>query len=362
VLYDTPENAAAEFRFLRRRGYPVRRVEIGEEPDGQNISPDDFAVLYRQFGMAVRAVYPGIELGGPNLQDAISDTWLDDSPDRSWTRRFLADITPPGGRPELDFFSFEHYPYDTPCGAIDEELVGAPDILARDLARLHEDGVPRSIPWVVTEYGFSAFSGEVEVELPGALFDAGMLAQFLAAGGSAAYLLGYGPDELYPPEQDCAGYGELMLFGQDSHGQATWPTPTYWAIRLLTQEWLQPGDGANRLYPASLDGLPADEKRYVAAWPLLRPDNRWSVMLLNRSPAKPFSVALAFGRRGDTARTFTGSWEGAQYDQSDYRWQPDASNGHPVLNNPPRHISGRGGEILLPPFSITIVRLNAHDG
>ncbi len=362
VLYDTPENAAAEFRFLRRRGYPVRQAEIGEEPDGQNISPDDFAVLYREFGAAVRAAYPGIELGGPNLQDAVSDTWLDDSRDRSWTRRFLADITPAGGRPDLDFFTFEHYPYDTPCGAIDQKLVGAGDILTHDLARLHEDGVPRSIPWVITEYGFSAFSGQAEVELPGALFDADMLARFFAAGGSAAYLLGYGPDQLYRPEQECAGYGELMLFGQDSRGQATWPTPTYWAIHLLTKEWLEPGDGAHDLYRASLDALPAEARRDVTAWPALRPDGRWSVMLINRSPNQRFSVALAFQNQGGAVQAFDGSWEGSQYDQSDYRWKPEGSMSHPVIDKPAHPISGRGGEILLPPYSITVVRLARSGG
>lgn len=356
VLYDSPENAASEFRFLRRRGYPVRQAEMGEEPDGQNISPDDFAALYRRFAAAIRAVDPQIELGGPNLQDAVSDTWLDDTPDRSWTRRFLLAIRKPDGRPDLDFFTFEHYPYDTPCGRIDGKLVEAADILKNDLARLREDGVPTSIPWVITEYGFSAFSGRAEVELPGALFDAGLLARFFAAGGNAAYLLGYGPDQLYPPDQDCAGYGELMLFGEDARGQATWPTPTYWTMRLLTHEWLVPGDSANSLYPASLDGLTSEARRYVAAWPVLRPDGRWSVMLINRSANEPFSVNLALGVGSGGAQPLPEAWDGFQYDGGDYRWDPTGPDGHPLLDRPPRAVSGRSGEIRLPPYSITIVR------
>lgn len=356
VLYDTPENAAAELRFLRRRGYPVSQIEIGEEPDGQNISPDDFAVLYREFGAAVKAVDPSIALGGPNLQDAISDTWLDDSRERSWTKRFLADITPSGGKPDLNFFSFEHYPYDTPCGAIDQKLVGADDVLTQDLARLHEDGVPASIPWVVTEYGFSAFSGQAEVELPGALFDADFLARFFSAGGTTAYLLGYGPDQLYPPEQSCAGYGELMLFGEDSRGQASWATPTYWALRLLSQEWLQPGDGLHRLYRASLSRLSPAPRHYVTAWPVLRPDGRWSVMLINRSPKQEFEVRLALaGDREDEPQAFN-RWDGVQYSGSDYRWEPDGPSGHPLLDRPPHSLTGSRGEVVLPPYSITIVR------
>ena len=356
VLYDTPENAAAELSFLRRRGYPVHQVDIGEEPDGQNISPDDFAVLYRRFGAALRRIDPSIELGGPNLQDAVSDTWLDDTPEKSWTSRFLADITPPGGRPDLAFFSFEHYPYDTPCGAIDRKLVAAGNILSDDLARLQDDGVPRDIPWVITEYGFSAFSGEAEVEMPGALFDADMLARFFAAGGSGAYLLGYGPDKLYPPENNCAGYGELMLFGENERGQATWPTPAYWAIRLLSREWLEPGNRANRLYPASLGALSAEARKYVTAWPVLRPDHRWSVMLINRSPSERFPVALAFaGPRPGMTTAFARMWQGVQYDASEYRWQAAGSHGHPVLDEPPHPVSGQGGELVLPPYSITIV-------
>lgn len=362
VLYDTPENAAAELRFLRRRGYPVYGVDVGEEPDGQNISPEDFGALYRQFGAALKAAEPGVRLGGPNLEDAIADTWLDDAPDRSWTRRFLRDITPPGGRPDLGFFSFEYYPFDTLCGTMDRKLVAADRILAQDFARLRDDGVPRSIPWVLTEYGFSAFSGRAEVELPGALFDADMLARFFSAGGSAAYFLGYGASQLYPPEQECAGYGELMLFGQDPHGQATWPTPAYWAIRLLAREWLQPGDDLHRLYRASLDLLPAEERKFVSAWPVLRPDGHWSVLLINRSSNKRFSTRLAFA--SDALRTSKpfGAWEGLQYDGSDYRWKAESARGHPMLDNPPHRISGQASEIVLPPYSITVVRSAKANG
>ena len=360
VLYDTPENAAAEFRFLKRRNYPVHQAEMGEEPDGQNVSPEDFAALYQRFATAIRAVDPQVQLGGPNLQDAVSDTWLDDTPDRSWTRRFLADIRRPDGKPDLDMFTFEHYPYDTPCGQIDQKLVGAAGVLRDDLARLRSDGVPTTIPWVITEFGFSAFSGRAEVELPGALFDAGLVARFFSAGGSAAYLLGYGPDQLYPPDQQCAGFGELMLYGQNANGQATWPTPTYWAMHLLTNEWLLPGDGAHPLYSASLADLSDDAKRYVAAWPVLRPDGRWSVMLINRSAKQSFSMGLGFGSANGEARPYAGPWDGAQYDASEYRWDPAGPSGHPVLDGPPRAIAGSGGEIMLPPYSITIVRMAAE--
>ncbi|MGZ3306718.1 MAG: discoidin domain-containing protein, partial [Asticcacaulis sp.] len=35
AIYDTPENAAALIRYVKARGYKVRGIELGEEPDGQ---------------------------------------------------------------------------------------------------------------------------------------------------------------------------------------------------------------------------------------------------------------------------------------------------------------------------------------
>jgi len=35
MLYDTPDNAVAEIAYLKKRGYPISYVEMGEEADGQ---------------------------------------------------------------------------------------------------------------------------------------------------------------------------------------------------------------------------------------------------------------------------------------------------------------------------------------
>ena len=362
ALYDTPENAAAEVRFLKRRGYPLRQVEVGMEPDGQKVSPEDFAALYVQFAAAVRAAdgpagKATLSLGGPSLQDAVSDTWLDADFDHSWTRRFLVALTARGRAKDLGFFAFEYYPVDALCGPLDKALMAEDARLGAGIARLRADGVPAAVPLVITEYGFSAFSAQGEVELPGALFNADMIAHFLSLGGRATYLLGYGPSRLFEPETPCAGYGELMLFGGDPDGQAQWPTPAYWGARMMTTAWVQSGGLRHALYKAAVDG-PSGVA--VAAYPLARADGRWAILLINRDPAHAQSVQFALTRGGDRlARGLRGPFEVLQYGADQYVWRPDGAAGRPTRNDPPRAFSQAGDRILLPPYSLTVVRTTA---
>ena len=58
MLYGTPEDAAAQMAYLKKRGYPISYVEMGEEPDGQYMLPEDYAALYLQFATAMHRVIP----------------------------------------------------------------------------------------------------------------------------------------------------------------------------------------------------------------------------------------------------------------------------------------------------------------
>jgi hypothetical protein len=65
--------------------------------------------------------------------------------------------------------------------------------MTRLIRRLETEGVPRDIPWIISEYGYSSFVGEGDIELPAALVYAEIVPQFLTLGGSAAYFYGLEP-------------------------------------------------------------------------------------------------------------------------------------------------------------------------
>lgn len=355
ALYDTPENTAAEIRFFRNRRYPLREVEIGMEPDGQNVAATDFTALFLQAADAIHSVDRHLRLAGPGLQDMVSDTWLVEGPVQSWTKLFIAALRKSGRLSDLNDFTFEHYPFDVPCGAPDRMLRTATVKLGAGMAHLTADGVPATMSRSILEYGLSAFSGRIAVEMPEALFNADMVAHFLTLGGRATHYLGYGPEQLFDPENACAGYGELMLFGQDGQGRASWPTPSFWGARLMTQEWSQPGDGQHLLYAGKwlADRGPAD---WVVAYPVRRPDGRLAVLLINRDPVRAHTIGVQVKRRGAVEPSVLhGPYEVFQYGADRYRWQAAGSAGHPSRNEPPRRFFSNG-PIVLPPTSMTVLR------
>ncbi|MGA9308707.1 MAG: discoidin domain-containing protein, partial [Candidatus Sulfotelmatobacter sp.] len=91
MLYSTPEDAAAQMAYIKARGYPVSYIEMGEEPDGQYMQPEDYATLYLQFAAALHRVDANFKLGGPVFEGVTEDfkAWPDALGRTSWLGRFL---------------------------------------------------------------------------------------------------------------------------------------------------------------------------------------------------------------------------------------------------------------------------------
>ncbi|MBO9557676.1 MAG: discoidin domain-containing protein [Caulobacter sp.] len=356
VLYDTPENAAALIRYLHRRGYPVTQVELGEEPDGQYVDAESYGALYLEFAAALHRIDPNLTFGGPSLQSGIADTWLDPDPDHSWTRRLMRYLRGRHAIDQLGFFSYERYPFDDICGDIGDKLMDQTGLTQALFRRFADDEVPTGIPWVISEYGFSAYSGRAMVEMPSALLNADIVGQFLTLGGDAAYLFGYTPNVPINQHLACAGYGNMMLWQADAKGASRWPMPAYRAARMMTQDWAQPGGGRHAVWPASTSATDAKGRPFVTAYALRRPDGRFALMLVNRDLKVAHAVRLGF-QTARGWRSASGKASLVRYSPAQYAWKADGPNGHPSRDLPPARwtLADAGQALDLPAASLTVV-------
>ena len=360
LLYDTPENAAAEIRYLKARGYAVRQIELGEEPDGQYVSPEHYAALFIQFADAIRREDPALVMGGPGFQSE-NDGWnaIPDEVGRtSWMKRFLAHLGQRGRARDFGFFSFEWYPFDDLCeDSPQEQLAAHPGLVRQTLQRLDEDGVPKDIPWIVTEYGYSSYTGQREVELPAALLNAEIVAQYLMAGVKTAYLYGIEPNEPIREGAGCDTWGNLMALQAREGGKPSWPLPAFYGAKLVAEAWLGEPEGLHGLYRARIAGAGATVS--LAAYAARRPDGQWAVLILNKDAARRQSVTVNFAGPGQPPAGWVGPHAVSQYSAKQYAWLPKRDDGHPKLSEPPVQFTTEAGKpfsLSLPPMSITVVK------
>jgi hypothetical protein len=356
VLFSTPEDGANELRYLVHRGYAFDRVELGEEPDGQYITPEDYASFYVRWSRVLRGIAPHARLGGPSFQSPESQimmAWPEDSAGAPWMTRFLSTLRKHDALGELGFLSFEWYPFDDVCAATAPQLASSPGRLTDALRRLHEQGVSRTLPLVIAEYGYSAFASRAEVDIEGALYDADLVGHFLSLGGATAFLYGYEPTYL-DHEARCNAWGNNAIFLATNERAIRYPVAAYHAIHLITHEWLQLGPAPHAIYSAS-PMVAGETDSLLSAFAVKRPDGKWSVLLVNRDAARARTVRLRFAADPNAA-IVAGLHDEWLFSRAQYRWIANGVNGHPAPDHPPSHRRTREDSIFLPPYSLAVVR------
>jgi hypothetical protein len=358
MLYATPEDAAAQMTYIKKRGYPVSYIEMGEEPDGQYMQPEDYATLYLQFATALHRVDPNFKLGGPVFEGVTEDirVWPDAQGRTSWLGRFLDYLKAHGRMQDLAFMSFEHYPYDG-CETPWENLYQEPELITHIMKVWRDDGLPPGIPLLDTET--NAHGGEASVDIFGALWLADSFAGFLTAGGYSTH---YYHDLSYsPPHPACPNsWGTYHLFMADDHYEIQQPTSQFFAAQLLTQQWAEPKDAEHLLYRASTDVNDSAGHVLVTAYALHRPDRQWSLMLINKDHDQSHRVRVVFhdaDGNGDTS--FAGEVTMITFGKEQYQWHAARKKGHADPDGPPviRTLRAEQGmQYHLPPASLTVLR------
>jgi hypothetical protein len=322
MLYDNPDNAAAEIRYLEKHKYPIAYVEMGEEADGQYMLPEDYGALYLQFAAAVHRVDPGLKLGGPSFQGVNQDieTWPDALGRTSWLGRFLDYLNSHRRMQDLQFFSFEHYPFE-PCRTSWATLYEEPELVSHIMDVWHNDGVPKNMPMFITETNLSSATSEPYMDIFGGLWLADFVGSFLSDGGNAVYYFHYLPLQM---ERGCNGTpGTFGMFTVDQDYKIKQPLAQFFASQMINHEWLDMTGGMHRTFPAISDIHDDAGHSIVTAYAVKRPDGAWSVLLINKSQTSAQNVHLAFANQEtNTSTFFSGDIQEAIFGSEQYHWHP----------------------------------------
>ena len=357
LLYGAPEDAAAQMEYLRKRGYPISYVEMGEEPDGQYMLPEDYAELYLQFATAMHKVDPKLKLGGPVFEGVNEDikVWPDAQGRTSWLGRFLDYLKSRNRISDLTFMSFEHYPYP-PCEIVWADLFREPQLISHILDVWRQDGLPANVPMMNTESNVTYGNAQQMADIFAALWLADSVGAFLTAGGAVYY---HSPIQPEPLRSGCHGFGTYGNYVADEHLQIRAFTSQYHASRLINLEWVQHRAGTHKLYPASCDLEDAAGHTLITAYAVSRPDGNWSLMLVNKDQSNQHAVRIAFDDPSHSS--FTGAIEMITFGSEQYMWKSEGPNGHPDPNKPPvtKTLPAGAQSIALPKASVTVLRAKA---
>ena len=358
MLYDNPDNAANEIAYIRQRGYAINYVEMGEEPDGQFVVPEDDAALYVQWADAIHKLSPGVRLAGPVFEGVNSDieAWPDADGRTSWFGRFLTYLTRHGHLDDLNVMTFEHYPFD-PCNLHWHDLMDEPKLVQGVMQVWRHDGLPKHVPMQITETNLAYDTATQYMQPFGALWLADFAGSFLTAGGQALFYYQWEPIPMY---QGCGGWGTFGMFQTDWNYKVLQNTSQFFAAQMLTRQWADPVNETHTLYPAASDVTDTHGDVLVTAYSVLRPDGKWALLLVNKDRFTPHTVQVNFhDSAAGSDHYFQGDVTQISFGADNYTWHPDGQNGFANPDGPAVTSTQPGGlgiQYTLPEASITVLR------
>jgi len=352
VVYSTPEDSAAELAYLEKRGYDISYVEMGEEPDGQFMVPEDYAALYLQWATALHRVDPKLKLGGPIFTGSDEDirTWADAQGRTSWLGRFVDYLKSHGRLSDLTFVSFEHYPL-TPCEINWADLYREPELTAGILKAWRDDGVPADVPLMNTESNVSWDLTDPMQDLFAGLWLADSVGSFFANGGAVYYHSPIQPEALHPGCHAWSTYGNFIA---DEQLKIRGYTAQYFASRMLNKDWVKHGAGQHTLYAATSDVRDEAGHALITSYAVKQPDGRWSLLVINKDPSNAYQVGVEFA----DGHAFIGNVDITTFGAAEYVWHPAGKESYAQPDGPEKRsvaTLSKGQKLKLPKASISVI-------
>ena len=352
LLYGNPDNAVAEIKYLEAKHAQIIGIELGEEADGQWVTPEDYACLYLQWATAIHSAFPNIKIGGPVTSYNGVQTWTNSSGDSDFLKRFYGYLAAHQATNLLNFVSMEHYPfYQAP---LDWSLVPQEvNEVASIFSWVAKAGIPKTIPVYITEYNLSAAPDEPIVDLLGALWHTVFVGEFMNRGGAGSFYYQYLP---YAVSSGGTSYGLIGMLLGDDNNQVLTQTSQYFSSRLICQQWCQPGKKTHTVWPATSTIKDASGNQLVLPYVVSRPDGKMAILIVNTDSVS-HSVSASFT---DTkSHYFTGSVTICQFSSANYTWISNGVDSKPGKDGPYSTLVTTGSSsktYTLPAHSITVIR------
>lgn len=356
MTYSTPDNAAAEVTYLLRRHYPIAGIELGEEPDGQNMLPEDYGALFVQWAAAIHRVDPLIKVGGPVTSFNGVQVWPDATGDTDFLKRFVNYLKSHNAISSLGFVSTEHYPFYQ--AGVEWPLVNQEVSEVQSIFKwISNANVAKTIPVYVTEYNLSAAPAQPIVDLMGALWHAVFVGEFMKGGGAGSYFYQYLP---YEVSSGGTSFGLIGMLESNDSDQVIAKTSQYFSSQLMNLEWCLPGSGTHSMLPATTTLVDSTGVESVLPYAVARPDGQYSVMLINTDSVAHYTT-ISF--KDTRLHAFTGSVTQSQLSPKNYDWLADGLSSTATPDGPYNKTSQVGGSTVfysLPAHSLTVLRGKIH--
>ena len=329
---------------------------MGEEPDGKHAMPEDYGALYIQWATAIHKIDPKLRLGGPVFEGVNEDItlWPDAAGKISWMGRFVDYLKAHGRLDDLAFVSFEHYPFE-PCDITWKTLYTEPQLMKHILQVWRNDGVPKSVPLMVTENHLAAQLTGPMTTIFAALWLADNVGSFFEGGGAAFYHSPIQPQDI---RNTCEGWASWSNFVSDENYDIKGYTSPYFAARMINREWVQHRSGIHHMFPSTADIKDGEDNALVTSYAVRRPDGNWSLMLVNRDENNSHAIRVRFNT-GLRDASFDGEVTLATFGSDQYVWINDGPNSHADPDGPivARTISANSEtKFVLPKASVTVLR------
>jgi hypothetical protein len=211
-----------------------------------------------------------------------------------------------------------------------------------------DNGLPPNLPFFMTEGNMGGGSGPKDVK--SALWLADYVGSMMSEGAGGTYYFHYMPTP--------GGRGGFLALDKD-YRVVNYP-PQYLAAQVITREWVEPVDGAHRMFRATSDVTDGSGNVLVTAYAIERPDGQWSVMLVNKDHDNEHAVSVTFPNE-DTKHTryFAGNVDRITFGAAEYQWPAGDNVAHADPDGPPAKSTVQGGKealYRLPKASIVVLR------